>query len=60
MDEIFLTKEVAKYLKVSEAYIRQLIRCEELRAYKEGRRGGYRVLKEDIDKYIEKKFGNIE
>ena len=56
MDNILITKEAADYLKVSAAYIRQLIRRKKLRAYKEGRRGGYRVLKEDISKYIKQKL----
>jgi excisionase family DNA binding protein len=56
MDDIFRTKEAAKYLKVGEAYIRQLIRLKKLRAYGEGRRGGYRILKEDINRYIRKKL----
>jgi len=56
MDDILRTKEAAKYLKVGEAYIRQLIRLKKLRAYREGRRGGYRILKEDINKYIKQKL----
>ena len=50
MDDILKTKEAAEYLKVGEAYIRQLIRLKKLRAYREGRRGGYRILKEDLNK----------
>lgn len=56
MDDILRTKEAAEYLKVSEAHIRELIRLKKLRAYREGRRGGYRLLKEDINKYIEQKL----
>jgi len=56
VDDILRTKEAAKYLKVGEAYIRQLIRLKKLRAYREGRRGGYRILKEDINKYIKQKL----
>ena len=56
MDDILKTKEAAEYLKVGEAYIRQLIRLKKLRAYREGRRGGYRILKEDINKYIKQKL----
>ena len=46
MDDILKTKEAAEYLKVGEAHIRELIRLKKLRAYEEGRRGGYRILKE--------------
>ncbi len=56
MDDILRTKEAAKYLKVGEAYIRQLIRLKKLRAYREGRRGGYRILKADVKKYIKQKL----
>ncbi|MBF0384354.1 MAG: excisionase family DNA-binding protein [Candidatus Omnitrophica bacterium] len=56
MDDIIRTKEAAKYLKVGEAFIRQLIRLKKLRAYREGRRGGYRILKEDINIYIKQKL----
>ncbi len=56
MDDILTTKEAAEYLKVGEAYIRQLVRLKKLRGYGEGRRGGYRILKEDIVKYIDDKL----
>ena len=60
MDDILTTKEAAKYLKVGESYICQLIRLKKLRAYEEGRRGGYRILKEDINKYINDKLKLIK
>jgi len=56
VDDILKTKEAAEYLKVSEAHIRELIRLKKLRAYEEGRRGGYRILKEDINTYIDNKM----
>ena len=58
MDDILTTREVAKHLKISEEFVRQLIRKNIIRAYPEGRRGGYRILKEDIMKYVEGKFLN--
>jgi len=58
MTDILLTKEVANKLRVSEEFVRQLIRQKKLRAYKEGRRGGYRVLSADIDRYINDKLRN--
>jgi excisionase family DNA binding protein len=58
MDDILTTKEAARYLKVSEAYVRQIIRKKKMRAYKEGRRGGYRVLKKDLTKYVKQKLQN--
>ncbi len=57
MDEILLTREVAKILRVSEGFVRDLIRKKKLRAYQEGRRGGYRILRRDMDRYIRSKLG---
>lgn len=59
MDDIITTKEAAKYLKISEAYVRLLIRKKKLRAYEEGRRGGYRILKKDINEYIKNKLSSL-
>ena len=55
MREILLTKEVADFLRVSEEYLRELIRAGKIKAYKEGRRGGYRITRTAIDKYIKRK-----
>ena len=52
MEKVLITKEVAGILRVSEEYVRGLIRKKKIRAYKEGRRGGYRITKEEVDKYI--------
>ncbi|MDD5492480.1 MAG: helix-turn-helix domain-containing protein [bacterium] len=56
---ILLTREVAGILRVSEEYVRELIRQGKIKAYKEGRRGGYRILGKDVDRYIEKKMKNL-
>lgn len=58
MESILITKEVAGLLRVSEEYVRELIRAKKLRAYKEGRRGGYRILRADVDSYISMKLEN--
>lgn len=55
MREILLTKEAADLLRVSEEYLRELIRAGRIKAYKEGRRGGYRITRTAIDKYIKRK-----
>ena len=55
MQEIYLTKEAAELLRVSEEYLRELIRQGRIKAYKEGRRGGYRIARKEIDKYIKRK-----
>ena len=55
MKNILITKEVAKILRVSEDYVRGLIRNKKIKAYKEGRRGGYRIPSDEIDKYINEK-----
>lgn len=55
MYKVLLTKEVAEMLRVSEEYVRDLIRRKELNAYKEGRRGGYRIVPDEVEKYIQRK-----
>lgn len=60
MDDILTTKEAARYLKVSEEFLRLLIRKKKIRAYKEGRRGGFRILKQDIGNYVKQKLQNEE
>jgi len=55
VSELLLTKEAADILRVSEEYLRELIRAGRIKAYKEGRRGGYRITREAIDKYIKRK-----
>lgn len=59
MSEILLTKEVAELLRVSEEHVRELIRERKLRAYKEGRRGGYRIVRNEVEKYIKKKHQEL-
>lgn len=60
MENVLLTREVAKILRVSETYIRELIRSKKIKAYQEGRRGGYRIPKEEIDRYIQVKLNGPE
>ena len=52
MPEILLTREAGQLLRVSEEYLRQLIRDGKIKAYKEGRRGGYRIEKKAIEMYV--------
>ena len=59
MDDILTTKEASRYLKITEVSLRRFIRARKIRAYKEGRRGGYRILKEDIKKYICQRLKNL-
>ena len=54
--KLLVTKEAASLLRVSEEYLRSLIRQKKIIAYKEGRRGGYRILAGEIDDYIEKRY----
>ena len=60
MSNILITKEVADLLRVSEEYVRELIRHRKLKAYKEGRRGGYRITKDEIENYIKRKHREME
>jgi len=55
MRNILITKEVAQMLRVSEDYVRGLIRSRKIKAYKEGRRGGYRIPFDEVDRYIAEK-----
>ncbi len=54
--KLLLTKEAADVLRISEEYLRCLIRQKKIAAYKEGRRGGYRISPEEIDNYISQRF----
>lgn len=60
MYDFLLTKEAAKLLKVSEEYIRELIRRRQLRAFKVNRRSGYRISKKDFEDFIESKYEKME
>jgi len=54
--KLLLTKEAADMLRISEEYLRSLIRSKKIVAYKEGRRGGYRIPTEEIDNYIRQRY----
>ena len=54
--KLLLTKEAADILRVSEEYLRSLIRKKKIKAYKEGRRGGYRISSEEINNYIDLRY----
>ena len=55
MKSILITKEVAEILRVSEDYVRDLIRKRKIKAYKEGRRGGFRIPLDEVNNYIKVK-----
>lgn len=54
--KLLLTKEAANVLRISEEYLRSLIRKKKITAYKEGRRGGYRIPLQEIDNYITSRY----
>ena len=60
MKKVLLTKEVADMLRLSEEYVRELIRQRKLKAYKEGRRGGFRITEDEVHKYIDRKHKEME
>jgi excisionase family DNA binding protein len=60
MYEFLLTKEAAALLKVSEEYIRELIRHGKLKAIKISRRSGYRINRRDLEDFIEDKYKKME
>lgn len=50
--KLLLVKEVAMVLRVSREHVRRLIRSGQLKGFKVGRRGGYRIREEDLRSYI--------
>ena len=60
MHKILVTKEVAEMLRLHEEYVRLLIRQRKLKAYKEGRRGGYRITMKAVEDYVDKKHREME
>ena len=60
MHKILVTKEVAQMLRLHEEYVRELIRQRKLKAYREGRRGGYRITIKAVENYIAKKHRELE
>ncbi len=56
--KLLVTKEAAGILRISEEYLRSLIRKKKLNAYKEGRRGGYRISATEIDRYITRRYND--
>ncbi len=56
MKELLKTREVAEALRVGEPYVRELIRRKEIKAYREGKRGGYRILRQEVDRYIKRRL----
>lgn len=59
MDSIFVTKEVAQILRLSESKIRSLAKSGEIVAHKMGRKGGFRFTEKALDDYIEKAEGKL-
>lgn len=60
MEKVLVTKEVAQMLRLSEEYVRELIREGKIKAYKEGRRGGYRVSASEVEKYVKRKYKEVK
>ncbi len=54
--KLLLTREAANILRISEEYLRLLIREKKIVAYKEGNRGGYRIAFDEINRYISEKM----
>ena len=59
MLKVLLTREVAEMLRISEEHVRDLIRQGKMNAYKEGRRGGYRITREEVERYISSRFSEL-
>ena len=56
MIKILLTKEVAEMLRLSEEHVRELIRQRKIKAYQEGKRGGYRIEFSEFERYVKNKY----
>jgi len=56
MKKLLTTKEVAEILRVSEQHVRSLMNKGLIKAYKEGRKGGYRTYEDEVNRYIKEKF----
>ena len=56
MIKLLTVKEVSKLFKTSEEHVRNIIRRGDSRAYKEGRKGGYRILEADVHRYLSEKL----
>jgi len=56
MLKILLTKEVAEMLRLSEEHVRELIRQRKIKAYQEGKRGGYRIEISEVERYVKNKY----
>lgn len=54
MSEVYTVQEVAQNYKVNERTVRNWIEKEGLKAIRIGKRG-YRIEKEDLDKFIEQR-----
>lgn len=54
--QLVTTHEAAEMLRVSGQHIRNMIKKGILKAYKEGRKGGYRIDKNSINNYAQKKI----
>jgi excisionase family DNA binding protein len=56
MLKILLTREVAEMLRLSEEHVRELIRQRKIKAYQEGKRGGYRIELCEVERYVKNKY----
>jgi excisionase family DNA binding protein len=53
MEKIFVTREAAEILRLSESRVRTLAKTGVIKAFKEGRKGGFRFTEESLTDYIE-------
>lgn len=56
MSELLKTREAAEILRVGEPYVRELIRRKAIKAYREGKRGGYRIPRREVEDYIKRRL----
>jgi len=58
--EVYTTQDICKLLKVSENHVRKLIKRGKLKAWREGRKGGYRVREESLKEYMKVKEDDMD
>lgn len=57
---VYNSKEVCELLQISVNHLRRLIKKGKIKAYKEGRGGGYRIREESLWDYIKDKEDNMD
>ncbi len=55
--ELMTVPEVAEYFRVNEETVRRWIRAGELPVLNLGRKAGYRIRRNDLESFMERRYG---